>query len=114
MITVLLIKMRFRSATTGKPRSVHLIIRHSGRETVLKLMNYTLKIQQLPAFRPVAEESMVKKAACIGNNKPVMAIGRGAAVSGANEEVYKLQKADIPVLTSPTVNHHEKDDLGPV
>jgi len=34
--------------------------------------------------------------------KPVIVIGRGAAISGAGEEIYELaKKADIPVVTSP-------------
>ncbi len=104
-----LIRQCFRSAVTGRPRPVHLDIpNHTGRAIEVAAISEPLFIEEAytkyPAFKPAAEEEKVIEAARAINesNKPVLVVGRGAIISGAEKEIYDLAvKGDIPVTTSP-------------
>lgn len=116
-----LLRQSIRTATTGKPRPVHLdVVGIIGREIEQADIEEELYIEeafkQYPPFRPAAEEAAVEKAAKLIEEakKPVIVAGRGAIVSGAHKEIYDLAvKADIPIVTSPDGKTivNEKDEI---
>jgi acetolactate synthase-1/2/3 large subunit len=99
----------FRVASTGKPRPVHVDLSdHMGREIELGSVTGKINIEEIfaqyPAFRPEAQEDKINEAvdALVKAKKPILVIGRGAAISGAGDTIYQLaKKTDIPVVTSP-------------
>lgn len=99
----------YRSAVTGKPRPVHAdMSNHTGRVIEVGSVSQPVVVEEkyvrYPAFRPAAEQSDIDLAADKINHaeKPVLVLGRGAAISGAGQEAYAFaKKADIPVVTSP-------------
>jgi len=104
-----LLRQCFREAVTGKPRPVHLDMSNEmGRLTELAEINEPLYIEEAyktyPAFRPSAEAGKVAEAAKAMDEaeRPVIVAGRGARLSDAGDEIFKLAvKGDIPVVTSP-------------
>lgn len=117
----IVLRQCFREAVTGKPRPVHAdLSNHTGRVIEVGSVNAPVYIEDTfkvyPAYRPLADKEAVKKAAEAINDskKPVIVVGRGAAISGAGEIIYKLaKKSDIPVVTSPDGKSliDERDDL---
>ena len=101
--------MRIEVYSTGKPRPVHLDMSNEmGRLTELAEINEPLYIEEAyktyPAFRPSAEAGKVAEAAKAIDEaeRPVIVAGRGARLSDAGDEIFKLAvKGDIPVVTSP-------------
>lgn len=99
----------FRAATTGKPRPVHSdMSNHTGRVIEVGRVDQDIFIEETymtyPPYRPKAEETKVVEAAYAVNNsaKPVIVIGRGAAISDAGSEIFEMaKKGSIPVVTSP-------------
>lgn len=102
-------RQAMRTATTGKPRPVHLdVVNNLGRDLELASIKDDSAVDktygQCPAYRPPADaESVTRAAAAIeAAKKPVIMGGRGASISGAGEEILELaRKADIPVVTTP-------------
>jgi len=115
------LRQLFREAVTGKPRPVHTDISNNvGRLMELATVESPVITEQAytiyPPYRPKAEEERVAAAADKINkaDNPIIIIGRGAAISGAGKNIYKLaQKGDIPVATSPDgkAQIDESDDL---
>jgi len=103
------LRQLFRESVTAKPRPVHAdLTNHTGRTVEVGSVYDKVYVEdqytKYPAFRPLANEESVEKAAEEIRNaeKPVIVIGRGAAISDAGEEIYALaKKADIPIVTSP-------------
>lgn len=99
----------YRSSVTGKPRPVHAdLSNHTGRVIEVGSVSEPVAIEgkysKYPAFRPAAEPEDISAALqrIKAAEKPVMVLGRGAAISGAGSEAFALaKKADIPVVTSP-------------
>lgn len=99
----------YRAAVTGKPRPVHAdLSNHTGRVievgSVTEPVVVEKKYTKYPAFRPAAEPQDIALATDKINrsDRPVLVLGRGAAISDAGQEAYELaQKADIPVVTTP-------------
>lgn len=115
------LRQLFREAVTSKPRPVHAdLTNHTGRTIEVGSVSDKIYVEErytkYPAFRPAADQESVEKAVeeIMNAKKPVIVIGRGAAISGAGEEIYALaNKADIPVVTSPDGKAliDENDDL---
>jgi len=105
----LLMRQSYRAATTGKPRPTHLdIFGFFGMECEDDEVNEDVLVNaqfaKYPAFRPAAEESAIDQAveAIEKAKKPLIMVGRGGIVSGAQKELYTFaQRNDIPVCTSP-------------
>ena len=103
------LKQGLREATTGRPQPVHIdAFDFEGIATEDAEMNgpYDPELQysKSPAYRPSADESSVKKAAEAINkaSKPILVIGRGAAVSDKEKTLAALaRKADIPIVCTP-------------
>lgn len=99
----------FRAAVTGKPRPVHAdLSNHTGRVIEVGTVEQPVFVEPIyskyPPFRPAAEKKMLDSAVAAIDEaeRPVIVIGRGAAISGAGEEIFELaQKGDIPIVTSP-------------
>ncbi len=103
------LRQLFREAVTSKPRPVHAdMTNHTGRTVEVGSVHEKLYVEEqytkYPAFRPAADPAAVEKAAgeIKKAKKPVIVIGRGAAISDAGEEICALaKKVGIPVVTSP-------------
>lgn len=104
-----LIRQCFRSATTGKPRPVHVDIPNRMGRTIeaAEITEEYLsdpKFGVYPPIRPAADSTEVREA-CEAINlaeRPVIVIGRGARLADAGAEILTLAvKADIPVITTP-------------
>lgn len=99
----------FRASVTGKPRPVHVdMTNHFGRVTEMGSVDKPVFLEptytKYPAFRPAAPEDLVAEAAAKidAAERPIIVIGRGAAISGAGEAIEKLAaRADIPMVTTP-------------
>lgn len=105
-----LMRQCFKEATSGKPRPVHIdVIGRDAVETEYCDMKHEALPSQpeyahYPPYRPLADPTLVKKAAEWINEaeRPMIIGGRGAFNSGAGEVLLRLaQKADIPVATTP-------------
>ena len=103
------LRQLFREAVTSKPRPVHAdMSNHTGRVVEVGSVSDKVYIEkqytEYPAFRPTADTALVIKAAeeIKMAKKPVIVVGRGAAISNAGEEIFSLaQKSQIPIVTSP-------------
>lgn len=108
--TPFLLRRLFKDAVTGKPGPVHWDIPNNcGITTEFADINEDIIVQEeyksYPAVRPAVSDSgkLSEAASAIFEaKKPLLVVGRGAIVSGAGKELYKLaQKADIPIVTTP-------------
>lgn len=103
-----LIRRLFKDAVTGKPGPVHLDLQNNCGITsefadIEEVAGAETAYGAYPAHRPAADAEGIRKAceAMDRAKKPVLIAGRGAVVSGAREELYRLaKKADIPVITT--------------
>lgn len=103
------LRQLFRESVTSKPRPVHAdMTNHTGRTVEVGSVYDKVYVEnqytKYPAFRPLADEESVEKAVEEIRNaqKPIIVVGRGAAISDAGEEIYALaKKAGIPIVTSP-------------
>jgi len=103
------LRQLFREAVTSKPRPVHAdMANHTGRVVEVGSVSDKVYIEkqytEYPAFRPAADATLVTKATeeIKMAKKPVIVVGRGAAISNAGEEIFSLaQKSQIPIVTSP-------------
>ncbi|HVI39552.1 MAG TPA: thiamine pyrophosphate-binding protein, partial [Anaerovoracaceae bacterium] len=104
-----LMRRIFKDAVAGKPGPVHLDVPNNCGVTVeFAEINSDVIVEEAyktyPAYRPSADTESIRKACDVISKakKPLFIVGRGAIISGAGEELYKLaQKADIPVVTTP-------------
>lgn len=111
----------FHEAVSGKPRPVHIdMTNHTGRTIEVGTVNEDINVDDeytvFPPFRPAAAAEKIDEAvaALKAAERPVIVIGRGAAVSGAGSVIFDLaKKADIPVVTTPDGKAliDENDDL---
>ncbi len=103
-----LLAQAFREATTGSPGPAHLdFLGYEGNFTdEVEAELEPLAEQQfarMPACRPPAEAADIRRAADALRKaeRPVLVVGRGALVSGAQEEVRLLaEKLGTPVVVS--------------
>jgi len=109
----------FREATTVAPGPVHIDFLGlfgefiEGAEADLNAI-VEPAYGRYPVWRPVPDEKDLRLAAqaLMEAERPVMVVGRGAAISGAAEEVVRLaERLSIPVAVSPDgksvmVDHH--------
>ncbi|MBI4194133.1 MAG: thiamine pyrophosphate-binding protein [Betaproteobacteria bacterium] len=102
-----MLRQAFREATTGAPGPVHLQIGGHHAELVMTEADLDLLVegqfQQVPPFRPAADDSQVTEAVRLldAAERPVIVAGGGVAWSGAQAEVAALaEKLQIPVATS--------------
>ena len=99
----------FREATTGKPRPSHIdVMDNTGLIFELSEVDDNCVFQsaygQVPAYRPVADQASIDRAARMieGAKKPVLVAGRGVIISEAKKELVELaRKNDIPVVITP-------------
>jgi acetolactate synthase I/II/III large subunit len=102
-----LLRQAFRAATTGAPAPVHLQLRgHTGQlvdaEDDLDA-DVEIAFAQAPAFRPVADDTLLAAAveALTAADRPVIVAGGGVITSRAGNELAELaEKLDVPVVTS--------------
>ncbi|HLQ22205.1 MAG TPA: thiamine pyrophosphate-binding protein, partial [Gemmatimonadales bacterium] len=102
-----LMRQAFRAATTGTPRPVHLEMRgHMGNvveeEGDLELV-VEAPFKGYPAFRPEAEQALVRQAArrLAQAERPMIVAGGGVTASDAGPELLALaDRLGIPVATS--------------
>ena len=105
-----LFRQCYKEATTGKPRPVHFDI--MGRDAIETDYSETLAPSEgleprygcVPPHRISADAELVRQAVEEINRaqRPVLFVGRGAAISEAGDEVHALAvKGDIPVSTTP-------------
>jgi len=105
----IVLRQLFREAVTSKPRPVHAdLANHIGRTVEVGSVSEKVYVEEkytrCPAFRPEASKESVMQAIKEISDaiKPVIVIGRGAAISGAGEMIYSLAKKNqIPIVTSP-------------
>lgn len=102
-----LLRQAFRTVTSGAPGPVHLefsgalglLVEQEGRMD----SSIDATFGATPAFRPVADEEQLKRAAqALATAKtPVIVAGQGVMSSGAEAELLKLAETlDIPIVTS--------------
>lgn len=105
-----ILNQAFREVTTGKPRPAYIDSNGFMVNTPLDLADLPDEIYinedfaVFPATRPAADEKYVAEAAAAidAAERPVLVVGRGAVISGAQKELYELAyKAGIPVITTP-------------
>lgn len=105
-----ILRRLFKDATTGKPGPVHWDLPNNCGVTVeFADINENVQVQEEYKSYPALRTSMVDNAklleaarAISDAKKPLLIVGRGAIVSGAEKELYGLaNKADIPVVTTP-------------
>jgi acetolactate synthase-1/2/3 large subunit len=104
----LVLPQAFKEATTGTPGPVHLdFLGYEGELTDEVECDLELTVEPIysryPAKRPVPEEREIREAAKALSyaRKPVLVVGRGAIVSGAEDEVARLaQRLSLPMVTS--------------
>ncbi|MDR2909573.1 MAG: thiamine pyrophosphate-binding protein [Oscillospiraceae bacterium] len=98
----------FREAVTGKMRPVHMDLLGCNGE-IFEEAEFDEPVYadpgfgSYPAFRPAADEGMIREAAAEINaaQRPLIIAGRGAHISGAGKAILELaQKGDIPVATT--------------
>jgi acetolactate synthase-1/2/3 large subunit len=104
-----LIRSAFRTATSGRPGPVALVIPHDvmdaewdGDETVLEIDD---RYTRAPAYRPVASPDTVEEAVDLlgRSRRPVIVAGGGVLGSRATEELTRLAESiDAVVVTSFT------------
>jgi len=102
-----MLRQAFRAATSGAPRPVHLRLRGLHGEVAeaegdLEPLVETQFIRA-PAFRPEPEREHVREAAALLAKalRPIIVVGGGVVISGAQPEVVELaEKLRIPVATS--------------
>ncbi len=104
-----LVKAAFLEATSGRPGPVALVIPADVFKAPLQVENLQLYVDQnfatYPATRTVPEpEKIIKAAELLARaNNPVMLVGGGALISGAEGEVKELAELlTIPVVTTFT------------
>jgi len=104
----IIFRQAFRETTSSAPRPAHIDIKgHNGEltdeaEAELKI-ECEATYKQCPSSRPVPSEKDMKKAAdvLLHSKRPVLVVGRGAAISGAGKEIVALaEKLQIPVASS--------------
>ena len=103
-----LLAQAFREATTGSPGPVHLdFLGYEGNLTDEAEAELEVAVEaeyaRLPARRPLPEAADIRKAATAlrAAERPVLVVGRGALVSGAQAEVRALaEKLATPVIVS--------------
>jgi len=103
-----LLAQAFREATTGSPGPVHLdFLGYEGNFTDEAEAELESLVEpeyaRMPARRPQAEAADVRRAAeaLRRAERPVLVVGRGVLVSGAQEEIRQLaEKLRIPVVVS--------------
>jgi acetolactate synthase-1/2/3 large subunit len=103
-----LLAQAFREATTGSPGPAHLdFLGYEGNftdeaEAELEVVSEP-EYGRMPARRPLPEAADIRRAAeaLRRAERPVLVVGRGALVSGAQDEVRELaEKLRIPVVVS--------------
>jgi acetolactate synthase I/II/III large subunit len=102
-----LLRQAFRAATAGQPAPVHLELSGALGLLVEQEGQFDTSIDagfgETPAFRPVAEEEALAKAAemLAAAKTPIIIAGQGVMSSRAETELLQLaEKLDIPVVTS--------------
>jgi acetolactate synthase-1/2/3 large subunit len=104
-----LLRQAFRAASSDKPRPVHLDMPNQiGRVAELMEITQPIYIEEdychYPAQRNSvpADQAAEAAEAIDASERPILIVGRGAALSGAGAEIRALAaKADIPVVTTP-------------
>ena len=104
----LFLRQAFREATSGTPGPAHLdLVGIDGNEIMLGEADLDVVVEepftQVPAFRPVADESSIKQALGMLAKaaKPIIVAGGGVTASDASQELIAFaQKLDIPVATA--------------
>ena len=101
------LRQAFRVATTGTPGPTYIqIAGHQGQvEEQEGDLDVTVEPEfgQVPAFRPIADDTSIKAALdrLARAERPIIVAGGGARVSGAHAEVVALaEKLGIPVATA--------------
>ncbi len=103
-----LLAQAFREATTGSPGPAHLdFLGYEGNFTDEAVAELEPLVEpqfgRLPAFRPPADAADIRRAAeaLRKAERPVLVVGRGALVSGAQEQVRQLaERLGMPVAVS--------------
>jgi acetolactate synthase-1/2/3 large subunit len=104
-----LLRQCYKEVVSGKPRPAHLDVPGlTGRDLESATIDTEMEVEKTfskyPPFRTPAEARLIDEAANEIDQafKPVIVIGRGAAISGAGKSIYELAvKADIPVVSTP-------------
>lgn len=121
-----LLPQAFREATSGMPRPVHIdFLGYEGNLTDEAEADLNVTVEQrygaLPPRRPAPEAADIEEAVKVLKNakRPVLVVGRGVVVSGAQELVNRIVDAhSIPVASSVDGKGVVSDDhplsLGPV
>lgn len=103
----LYLRQCFREACSGRPGPVHLDIpNHSGEifDAARAAFDTTIEgtFSQLPALRPQPDPRTVRLLAerLRQARRPVLVVGNGAAISGADGETLALAERGLPVASS--------------
>jgi len=102
-----LLRQAFRESTTGAPGPVHLQIRGVLGEMAEEYIDLPVDIQKAfikaPAFRPLPPQTQIDEALAqlSAAKRPIIVVGGGAIVSGAQDEILKLAELMfIPIATA--------------
>jgi len=104
-----IVRRAFRTATTGKPGAVHVVVPEDMLKADVDLANVSLHVEEecktFPAFRSVAPSSKLRELlSLVGEAKrPLVVAGGGVNRSGAQPEILEfIERYQIPAVSTIT------------